>query len=96
MAKQKYTYGAMSSKFEIEAENKLTAYAVMLFHYKQNAHLLAIYSPEECKADSWMCMDGKISARLDEIYGGEGSFDKYIDGHLEEIKEVYKTIKRIV
>ena len=33
----KYEYGAMSSKFPLVAENKLTAYATMCLHYQENA-----------------------------------------------------------
>ncbi|MNL68513.1 hypothetical protein D3C87_1932490 [compost metagenome] len=89
-----YTYGAMSSKFQVKAENKLTAYATMVLHYDRSAHMLMIYSPESSKDDQWASFDGKISDRLDEVFGG--SFDKYVEGHIEEIKASYKTIKRLV
>lgn len=97
MSKMKtFEYGAMSSRFEIKAENKLTAYAVMCLHYQNNAPLIAIYSPEECKKDSWMSFDGKISARLDEVFGGENAFDEYLKNNITAIKACYKTIKRLV
>lgn len=91
-----YEYGAMSSKFSLQAPNKLTAYVTMVYHYDRNAFALIIYSPEECKKDSWTSFDGKISARLDEVFGGEGSFAKYIQDNIDEIKQCYKTIKRLV
>lgn len=91
-----YTYGAMSSKFQLKAENKLTAYATMVVHYDRSAHLLMIYSPESSKDDQWASFDGKISARLDEVFGGEGSFDNYLESHIDEITECYKTVKRLV
>jgi len=91
-----YEYGAMSNKFSIEAENKLTAYCVMCVHYDSQAHLLVIYSPAESKKDSWFNPSGKVSERLDEIFGGKDSFDKYFESNIEEIKKCYKTIKRIV
>ena len=99
-----YEYGAMSSKFSLQAENKLTAYATMVMHYNQSANLMVIYSPEECKEDEWTTFDGKISKRLHEIFGGIGdyvpeqndAFDKYIEDHLEEVKACYATIKRLV
>lgn len=85
----------MSSKFEIQAENKLTAYATMVLHYNRNAHLIAIYSPESSKDDSWMTFSGKISKRLDEIFGGEDSFDKYMENNAENIRKCYKSLKRL-
>ena len=91
-----YEYGVMSSRFKIQAPNKLTAYAVMVVHYRYSPHLVAIYSPEESKEDSWLSIDGKCSERLDEIFGGEGSFDKYINDNIEEIRAYYKTVERLV
>ena len=91
-----YEYGSMSSKFRLEANNKLTAYATMVFHYRDSAHLIAIYEPKECKDDSWMSFTGTISDRLDEIFGGLGSFDNYIKNNIEDIKKSYKSIERIV
>ena len=102
---EKYTYGAMSSKYELEADDKLTAYAAMVCHYNQSAHLLVIYSPEECKEDSWTTIDGKISEKLHEIFGGNtddykpeenDAFDKYIDEHIDEVKAAYKSIKQLI
>lgn len=96
MEEIKYEYGAMSSRFSLKAKNKLTAYATMVVHYKQSPHLVAVYSPEESKEDSWISFDGKCSERLDEVFGGVDCFNKYIENNLEEIRECYKTIKRIV
>jgi hypothetical protein len=95
MKKIVYEYGAMSSKFSCEATNKLTAYVAMVAHYDSQAHLLVIYSPEECKADGWFNLTGKISEKLDKIFGGEGAFDKYVEDHVDDIKECFETIKRI-
>ena len=91
-----YEYGSMSSKYKLEANNKLTAYATMVLHYKSSAHLIAIYEPIECKDDSWLNPMGQISDRLDEIFGGKDSFDKYIHDNIEEVKKSYKSIERIV
>jgi hypothetical protein len=91
-----YEYGVMSSTFSLVATNKLTAYAVMCVQYNQNAPLVVIYSPESSKEDSWMSFNGKIAERLDEIFGGKDSFDKYIESNKEEIKACYRTIKKIV
>ena len=91
-----YEYGAMSSKYSLEADNKLTAYAAMIAHYGRHAHLIALYAPDEIKEDRWLNPFGKIAARLDEIFGGVGSFDKYVDEHIDEIKAAMKTIKQLV
>ena len=91
-----FEYGAMSSKYSCEAENKLTAYVVMCMHYDTQAHLLVIYSPKECKEDSWFSFTGQISDRLDEIFGGTDKIDEYIANHVDEIKACYESIKRLV
>lgn len=96
MAKTVFEYGAMSSMYSCEAENKLAAYVAMVMQYDRNAHLLVIYSPEECKEDNWASFDGKISARLDEIFGGPDAFDKYVEDNAEAVRECYKSIKKIV
>jgi hypothetical protein len=91
-----YEYGAMSSKFSCQATNKLTAYVTMCVHFQSNAHLIAIYAPEECLQDSWLSITGEVIERLDEIFGGTHSFDEYVKTHEKEIVDCYKTIKRIV
>jgi hypothetical protein len=92
-----FEYGAMSSKYSIEAENKLTAYAAMIIHFGPgSANLIAIYSPEELrKTDSWL-LKSPLDKRLDEIFGGDGSFFKYLDEHQDEIKKALNTIKQLV
>lgn len=91
-----YEYGAMSTKFKLVAKKKLTAYATMVLHYQSNAHMMVIYTPEECKEDSWTNITGQISERLDEVFGGADSFEKYLEENIEEIKECYKTIEKVV
>lgn len=92
-----FEYGIMSSKYSIEAENKLTAYAAMILHLgPASTAFIAIYSPEELrKTDSWM-LAYPIVKRLDEIFGGDGSFFKYLDEHQDEIKKTLDTIKQLV
>ena len=91
-----FEYGAMSSRYSLQAGNKLTAYVAMVCHFGHNNHLIALYEPKEIvKNDSWLNPLGYVSERLDEIFGGEGSFDKYVDEHIEEIREAYSTIKQI-
>lgn len=90
-----FEYGSMSSKYRLEANNKLTAYATMVLHYKSSAHLIAIYEPIECKEDSWLNPMGQISDRLDDIFGGIDSFDKYVENNIDEIKKSYNSIERL-
>lgn len=92
-----FEYGAMSSRYSIEADDKLTAYAAMCVHFGRSAHLIALYEPKEIvKDDSWLNPFGIIAKRLDEIFGGEGEFDKYFDSHIDEIKAAYNTIKQLI
>ncbi|WP_256013186.1 KTSC domain-containing protein [Desertivirga xinjiangensis] len=93
---QKFEYGAMSSKYQVTAKNKLTAYCAMILQYGSSAHLIALYSPNEIEGDSWLNLFGQISDRLDEIFGGEGSFDKYFEENIDEVKAAYNTIKQLV
>ena len=89
-----FEYGAMSSKYSIEADDKLTAYAAMCIHFGGNAKLIALYSPEECKKDSWL-MAQNTEARLNEVFGGDGFF-AYIDEHRDEVRAAYDTIKKLI
>lgn len=93
---QKFEYGAVSSKYEVTADNKLTAYCAMILQYSRSAHMIDLYSPAETKEDSWMNPTGQISDRLDEVFGGEGLFDKYLEQHMEEVRIAYNTIKQLV
>lgn len=93
----KFQYGAVSSVYELEADNKLTAYVAMCCHFGRNAHLIALYEPKEVvEKDSWLNPLGAISARLDEIFGGNGSFDRYMEEHREEIIKAYESIQQIM
>ena len=85
----------MSSKYSIEADDKLTAYAGMIVHFGGNAAMIAIYSPEECKEDSWL-FASPIDKRLDEVFGGDGTFFKYLDEHMDEIKTAIQSIKQLI
>lgn len=91
-----FEYGAVSSKFSVQAENKLTAYAAMIVHYEGQAGLLVIYSPEESKKDCWTTFGHDVMEKVDKTFGGPGAFEKYIREHTEEINKAYGTIKRIV
>lgn len=86
----------MSSRYSLQAESKLTAYVAMVAHFGNNNHMIALYEPQEIvKNDSWLNPLGYVSERLDEIFGGEGSFDKYVEEHIDEVREACKTIKQI-
>jgi hypothetical protein len=91
-----YEYGAMSSKYALQADNKLTAYATMICHFGNSNHLIALYSPEECKNDSWLNITGQVAERIDEVFGGDGAFEKYVEEHVDEIRACYQTIKQLV
>ncbi len=96
LAEVPYEYGAMSSKYRLMASDKRTAYATMCLHYQSSNHLIAIYLPESSKEDSWMSFTGKVAERLDEIFGGEGSFDAYLENNIDDIRKCYKSITQIV
>lgn len=89
-------YGAMSSRFRCTADSKLTAYVVALMHYGISNYMVMLYEPKEAvEQDQWFNLTGKIAARLDEIFGGEGSVDKYVEEHADAIRAAYETIERI-
>lgn len=95
--KKTFVYGAMSSKYSLEAEDKRTAYVAMVAHFGRNNHLVALYEPEEIvKNDSWLNPLGFVSARLDEIFGGEGEFDKYANEHIKEVEAAMGTIRQLI
>lgn len=90
-----FEYGAMSSRFRLQTEDKFTAYAAMVLHFNSCPQLVAIYEPEDlAKQDSWL-MHTPVEPRLDEIFGGKGLFIKYLDEHKAEIKEAYQTVEQI-
>jgi len=92
-----YEYGAMSSKYTLQAENKYTAYVAMVYHYNSNAHLIMLYEPKEVvKPDVWINLMGQITHRLDEIFVEVGSFDEYYDNHIPQINAAYDSIKQLV
>lgn len=41
-------------------------------------------------------LDELDAERLDEVFGGEGAFQKYLDEHRTEIKECFITLKQLV
>jgi hypothetical protein len=92
-------FGAMSSKYSIQATNKLTAYVGILMYMSNSPHLIALYSPKEIvENDSWLSIDGKIADRLDEIFGGKDSFDNYSmnPNNKDSIIKAIKGVKKIL
>ena len=94
----RFEYGAMSSKYAVYAYNKLTAYCAMYIHFGNVANLIMLYEPKDIvKQDVWTCFDkGTFSERLDEIFGGPGSFERYLETHNDEIQEAMKSIVKLV
>jgi hypothetical protein len=91
-----FEYGAMSSRFRLQTEDKFTAYAAMVLHFNSCPQLVAIYEPADlAKRDSWIFRN-PVETRLDEIFGGNGAFIKYLNEHKEEINEAYQNIERII
>ena len=92
-----FEYGAMSSKYSLEAENKLIAYATMVLHFCSQPQIVALYEPQEIvKDDSWLFAKD-VEKRMDQIFGGkEKAFLSYMENHKEEIKQCYQTIKQLV
>ena len=95
--KQKtYVYGIMSSKFELTATNKLTAYATMSLQLKNNINMIAIYAPETNKADAWINLDGTTHEKLDKLFGGNGEFENYLINNQDDIKACLNSIKSVI
>ena len=93
----KFEYGAMSSRFCITADNKLTAYSAMAIHFNNNANLIALYEPEEVvKFDSWFDPTSKNIDRFFNLFGGEDKFHQYVELNLEDIRAAYKSITQIL
>lgn len=91
-----FEYGAMSSRYRLQTEDKLTAYATMVLQFNSYPQLVAIYEPEDlAKKDSWL-MHTPVEPRLDEIFGGKGAFFKYLNEHEKEIEEAFQTVEKII
>ena len=88
----KIEYGIMSTKWEIEADNMLTGIAVIVLSVPNAANAMVIYSPKDAPK---FAFSDNLEARLDEIYGGEGCFEKYLESHKTEIRECYLTRKEL-
>ena len=96
LAGQAYEYAAKGSRFRLHASNKLVAYATMVCHLDDFAHLAVICSPEDAIKDCWTSFDGKAIERIDNVFGGPGSFSSFLESYSEEIRACYETIEQVV
>ena len=87
----RYEYGAMSSRYSLEAENHLVAISAMLLHYGRSNHLVVVYQPKDVPA--WFSFDGRISARLEEIFGGD--VEDFIKNNDGAVKAAYRSIQEV-
>lgn len=89
MNKMKITFGIMSNKYQIEAYNKLDAYAAMAIFFKENILLVALFHPSDILKDNWTFNTEKLLS----LFGG--NLTEYLSKHHDEVKEAYLTIKKI-
>ena len=94
--KLKIEYGAGSSKYSIECEDKFVGYCAILLHYANSPGAVVIYSPEELKKDSWVSFSGKTDENIAVLFKKFGGFEPFIKGHITEMRTAYKTIKKLV
>lgn len=93
----KVEYGIMSNKWEITAKDEKQAIAAIVVLLGTNANMVAIYSPNELREKEWsFSFSDNLEARLDEIFGGKGEFMAYLNSHVEEMREVVRTQKKLV
>lgn len=91
MNKMKITFGIMSSKYQIEAYNKLDAYAAMSIFFERNLPYVLLFEPSDILEDNWV---GDIEKFLS-LFERECKYSVYIYKYQDEIKEAYSTIKKI-
>ena len=91
MNKMKITFGIMSNKYQIEAYNKLDAYAAMAIFFKRDLPYVLLFEPYEIIKDNWFRDEKKIL----ELFGEKVSLNEYINAHHDKVKEAYLTIKEI-
>jgi len=89
-------FGIMSNKHSLTCKNKLVGYVAILLHYHNNPGMVVIYSPEDLKQDAWTNFDGKTEERIEKLYKELGGYENFLKANIPEIKECFKTIKRIV
>lgn len=91
MNKMKITFGIMSNKYQIEAYNKLDAYAAIAVFFKQDLPYVLLFEPYEIIRDNWFRDEKKFL----ELFGEKISLNEYLNEHHDKVKEAYLTIKEI-
>lgn len=91
MNRMKITFGIMSNKYQIEAYNKLDAYAAMAIFFKLNLPYVLLFEPYEIIKDNWFRDEKKFL----ELFGEKVSLNEYLKAHHDKVKEAYLTIKEI-
>ena len=81
----------MSSKYQIEAYNKLDAYAAISLYLGVSLPFAVLYEPSDILEDKWV---GDIDKFLS-LFERECEYSVYIYKYQDEIKEAYSTIKKI-
>lgn len=90
MNRMKITFGIMSNKYQIEAYNKLDAYAAMAIFFKRALPYVLLFEPYEITKDNWFRDEKKFL----ELFG-KISLNEYLNAHHDKVKEAYLTIKDI-
>lgn len=91
MNRMKITFGIMSNKYQIEAYNKLDAYAAMAIFFNRNLPYVVLFEPYEIIKDNWVRDEKKFL----ELFGEKVSLNEYLNAHHDKVKEAYLTIKEI-
>lgn len=90
MNRMKITFGIMSNKYQIEAYNKLDAYAAMAIFFERALPYVLLFEPYEIIKDNWFHDEKKFL----ELFG-KISLNEYLNAHHDKVKEAYLTIKDI-
>ena len=88
MNKMKITFGIMSNKYQIEAYNKLDAYAAMSIFFGRDLPYVVLF--ESYNKDNWIGDYEKFLELFVKI-----SLNEYLNEHHDKVKEAYLTIKEI-
>ena len=92
MNKMKITFGVISSsKYLIEAYNKLDAYAAISLYLGAYVPFTVLYEPYDILGDNWVDDIEKFLS----LFERECKYSVYIYKYQDEIKEAYSTIKEI-
>lgn len=82
----------MSNKYQIEAYNKLDAYAAILLYLGAYAlPFTVLYEPYDILGDNWVDDIEKFLS----LFGERVELNQYLSEHHDKVKEAYLTIKEI-